>query len=89
MRSGVGPADHLKELGISLTHALDEVGENLHDHPAAGIHYVGPKSGYGLTLSQLPAWMAALFRYPFTRTGRFASPTVEGGAFFNARGESR
>lgn len=88
MRSGVGPADHLKELGISLTHALDEVGENLHDHPAVGIHYVGPKSGYGLTLSQLPGWMAALFRYLFTRTGRFASPTVEGGAFFNARGES-
>ena len=88
MRSGVGPAAHLQEMGISVTHASDEVGENLHDHPAAGLHYVGPESGYGLTLSQLPAWMLAPFRYLFTRKGRFASPTVEGGAFFNARGEA-
>ncbi|MGB0799692.1 MAG: GMC family oxidoreductase [Planktomarina sp.] len=32
--------------------------------------------------------MLAPFRYLFTRKGRFASPTVEGGAFFNARGEA-
>lgn len=88
MRSGVGPEAHLQELGISVVHGSEEVGTNLHDHPAAGFHYVGPRSGYGLTLSQMPAWMFAPFRYLFTRKGRFASPTVEGGAFFNARGEA-
>jgi len=88
MRSGVGPVSHLQELGISVVHGSDEVGENLHDHPAAGLHYAGPHSGYGLTLSQIPAWMLAPFHYFFTRKGRFASPTVEGGAFFNARGEA-
>lgn len=88
MRSGVGPAAHLQDLGISVTHGSEEVGENLHDHPAAGFHYVGPGSGYGLTLSQMPAWVLAPFCYLFTRKGRFASPTVEGGAFFNARGEA-
>ena len=85
MRSGVGPAEHLQELGITVTHNSEEVGDNLHDHPAAGLHFAGPGSGYGLTLSQMPAWMLAPFYYLFTRKGRFASPTVEGGAFFNAR----
>lgn len=88
MRSGVGPAAHLQELGITVIHGSDEVGENLHDHPAAGLHFAGPHSGYGLTLSQMPAWMLAPLRYLFTRRGRFASPTVEGGAFFNARGDA-
>ena len=88
MRSGVGPAAHLQELGISVIHGSDEIGANLHDHPAAGFHYAGPNSGYGLTLSQMPAWAFAVFRYLFARKGRFASPTVEGGAFFNARGEA-
>jgi choline dehydrogenase len=88
MRSGVGPAEHLQELGIAITHGSDEVGENLHDHPAVGLHFAGSRSGYGLTLPQMPAWMLAPFCYLFTRKGRFASPTVEGGAFFNARGEA-
>lgn len=32
MLSGVGPADHLKDLGIPIVHANSGVGENLHDH---------------------------------------------------------
>jgi choline dehydrogenase len=86
MRSGVGPRDHLTELGIDVVHASEEVGQNLQDHPAVGIHYVGAGSGYGLTLSQMPAWALAVLKYLALRRGRFASPTVEGGAFFNARG---
>ena len=30
--SGVGPADHLSQLGIEIVHDLPGVGENLHDH---------------------------------------------------------
>jgi choline dehydrogenase len=32
MLSGIGPADHLKELGIEVRHDLGGVGQNLHDH---------------------------------------------------------
>ena len=32
--SGVGPAQHLRSLGINLVHDLPGVGENLRDHPA-------------------------------------------------------
>ncbi|WP_282045216.1 GMC family oxidoreductase [Roseibium album] len=84
MRSGVGPKADLDRLGIDNRHDAEEVGENLHDHPAAGLHFTG--SGYGLTASQIPGWALAPFQYLITRRGRFASPTVEGGAFFNARG---
>jgi len=37
MRSGIGPAAHLRELGIDLVEDLPGVGENLDDHPVAGV----------------------------------------------------
>lgn len=37
MLSGVGPAEHLAEMGINLVHDLPGVGQNLRDHPAAFI----------------------------------------------------
>ena len=33
MLSGVGPADHLREMGIPVVHELPGVGRNLRDHP--------------------------------------------------------
>ena len=55
MRSGVGPADHLSELGIKVQVSSEQVGDNLHDHPAVGLHHAGSNSGYGLALNQFPA----------------------------------
>ena len=84
MRSGVGPSDHLRALGIDVIHDAPGIGANLHDHPAVGLHHAGPRSGYGLTLSQAPAWLAAPFRWLLTRKGRMTSNFVEAGAFFRA-----
>jgi choline dehydrogenase-like flavoprotein len=39
MLSGVGPGDHLAEMGIDTIHDLAGVGGNLQDHPATGIEY--------------------------------------------------
>jgi choline dehydrogenase-like flavoprotein len=39
MLSGVGPEQHLRELGIDVVEDLPGVGANLHDHPLAGITY--------------------------------------------------
>ena len=33
--SGVGPAEHLRSLGINVVHELPGVGQNLRDHPSA------------------------------------------------------
>ncbi len=44
MRSGIGPADHLRSVGIPVRIDLPGVGENLADHPAVSIDcgYRGP-----------------------------------------------
>lgn len=39
MLSGVGPADHLKQMGIPSVQDLPGVGENLRDHPAVFLLY--------------------------------------------------
>ena len=39
MLSGIGPQDHLAELGIPVLHNLPGVGENLRDHPSAFIPF--------------------------------------------------
>ena len=37
MRSGIGPADHLGDLGIEIVHHSPGVGENLMDHPLTSV----------------------------------------------------
>jgi choline dehydrogenase len=39
MLSGIGPADHLADLGIEVSQDLPGVGANLHDHPMCGVVY--------------------------------------------------
>ncbi len=41
LRSGIGPADELRTLGIAVTADNPGVGTNLHDHPAAEIVFAG------------------------------------------------
>ncbi|MEL7026058.1 MAG: GMC family oxidoreductase N-terminal domain-containing protein [Pseudomonadota bacterium] len=84
LRSGIGPGSALKKLGIEVIADLPGVGQNLHDHPAVGLHHQGPKSGYGLTLDQAPAWIASPVHWALRRKGRMTSNFVEAGAFFRA-----
>ena len=86
LRSGIGPADDLRSAGVDPRVDLPGVGQNLHDHPGVGLHFHGPGSGYGLTPSLAHKWMSAPLQWALTRTGVFASPTVEGGAFFASEG---
>jgi choline dehydrogenase len=41
LRSGIGPADELAEVGVSSEHDLPGVGRNLHDQPSLEIDYAG------------------------------------------------
>jgi choline dehydrogenase len=56
MLSGIGPAKHLREVGVSPVHDLPGVGGNLHDHLLAPVIFsaereIGPPSP-GLTAAQ-------------------------------------
>jgi choline dehydrogenase len=84
MLSGIGNPADLKKVGISVKHALPEVGRNLHDH--YGIDLVYELNGpYGFDKYAKPHWMAwAGLEYALFRKGPVASNIVEGGAFWYA-----
>ena len=39
MLSGIGPAQHLQEVGVTVNHHLAGVGSNLRDHPTVNLHW--------------------------------------------------
>ena len=82
--SGIGPADHLKAVGIAPVHDLKGVGSNLQDHldVCAIAECTGDHSfdKYG------KPWWAALagLQYLFTRDGPVASSLFNSGGFWYA-----
>ncbi len=82
MASGVGPAAHLKELGIDLVHDLPGVGGNYHDHVACPIHMeTNDTTSYGLSWKVLPRDIWYGIQYALTRTGPLAGNVFESVAF--------
>ncbi len=82
MLSGIGPADELRRLGITVVADVPEVGQNLHDHFGIDIVYElnGPHS---FDKYAKPHWMAwAGLEYLLFGKGPVASNIVEGGAFW-------
>jgi choline dehydrogenase len=65
MLSGIGPAEHLKGLGIESLVDLPGVGENLQDHPIAPVVY-----GYKETTKSAPAAAGGVEAGLFIRTRR-------------------
>ncbi|MET0133189.1 MAG: GMC family oxidoreductase N-terminal domain-containing protein [Kibdelosporangium sp.] len=81
MLSGIGPAAHLRELGIDVAVNLPEVGENLHDHPAAGVIWT-TRNTTDLVDYANPR---RLVQWQLTGRGPMASNVGEAGAFFPTR----
>lgn len=80
--SGVGPAQHLKSLGIDIVHANAHVGRNLQDH--LGINYTF--KGREPTLNQLlRPWWGKLYvglQYLLLRSGPLSMSMNSAGGFF-------
>jgi len=82
LASGIGPADHLRDLGIDLVHALPGVGGNYHDHVACPIHMeTDDATSYGISWKALPRGAWNILQYLFTRSGPFAGNVFESVAF--------
>jgi len=77
MLSGIGSADVLAKLGISIHLDRPEVGQNLQDHPAFGVRF---RSLSKDTLRNAESPLN-LLRYLLFRRGMLASAGVEGFAF--------
>jgi choline dehydrogenase len=89
LQSGIGPADHVRSVGITSTHHLPGVGENLQDHLDLFVisECTGPHTydRYGK-----PHWAAlAGLQYLFNRTGPVASALFSQGGFWYADENAR
>jgi choline dehydrogenase len=66
--SGIGPADHLREVGVDVVHDLPGVGGGLQDHPLVPV-VSNVRSGTSLRLAESPVSLAlwkAMGRGPLT-----------------------
>ena len=84
MLSGIGPADHLRGLGIDVVHDLPGVGENLHDHiDLCTISECTGRHTYDGT-DRLDRTLLAGLQYLLTRTGPVTASLFETGGFWYA-----
>jgi choline dehydrogenase len=77
MLSGIGPADHLREVGVDVVHDLPGVGGGLQDHPLVPMVY-DVRSGKSLRLAETPLNMA---RWKAAGRGPLTSNLAEAGLF--------
>lgn len=85
MLSGLGPADHLREHGITVKADLPGVGENLQDHMECHLKFLCPHKGMGKNHYARP-WRTALagIEWMLFRSGPVASPPSRVGGFFKS-----
>jgi len=80
--SGLGPAQHLQDMGIDVVRDMPAVGSNLHDHFNT---YLSWRCTRPITLNDLenswPRKIAAAIRYSLFRSGPMASNGIHAGLF--------
>ena len=80
--SGLGPAQHLQDMGIDVVRDMPAVGSNLHDHFNT---YLSWRCTRSITLNDLenswPRKIAAAIRYGLLRSGPMASNGIHAGLF--------
>ncbi len=79
--SGIGPADHLAEVGVPVAHELEGVGRNLQDHPFVVCIWQSLVGG-SLLDAEKPKYLA---EWVLRKTGPLASSVAEAFAFVRTR----
>lgn len=84
LRSGLGDAAHLQELGVKVQHHLPGVGQNLHDHPDVVLvaDVPGARDLFGLSVGGVADVVRDIGRWRGQRRGRLTTNFAEAGAFF-------
>jgi choline dehydrogenase len=83
MLSGIGPGDHLREVGIDVVHDLPGVGGGLQDHPLVPVVW-NVRSGKSLFRAESPSGYAKWFG---ARRGPLTSNLAEAGLFTRSNPE--
>jgi choline dehydrogenase len=73
MLSGIGPADHLREVGVTPIHDLPGVGANLSEHPRVPIEFAASKPVTFLNELRIDRVLWSLARWRLFGTGTFAT----------------
>ncbi|MBS45573.1 MAG: choline dehydrogenase [Nocardioides sp.] len=81
MLSGIGPAAHLREVGVEVVVDLPGVGQNLHDHPVVPLVF----RTRGTTDLMDHNNLVQFARAKATGTGPLVSNVAEGGGFWRSR----
>ncbi|MEM5429251.1 GMC family oxidoreductase [Cupriavidus oxalaticus] len=82
MASGIGPAAHLREMGIDVVHNAPGVGQNLQEHPLVKLHH--RLFSIDLMAKSLPGGLRLLsewLKYRRSRDGMLAATISETGGF--------
>lgn len=89
MQSGIGPADHLRSVGIDVRHDLSGVGSNLQDHLDLFVisECKGDFTYDGVAKPHRTVW--AGLQYLLFRSGPVASSLFETGGFWYADPDAR
>jgi choline dehydrogenase len=83
--SGIGSPDHLRELGVTLRHALPGVGENLNDHPDVVIQHRCKQPVTLYPVTRAPRKYLTGLRWFLTKDGPAATNHFEAGAFIRSQ----
>ena len=88
-QSGIGPADHLKSVGVKVLHDLPGVGSNLQDHLDLFVisECTGDHTYDGVAKLHRTLW--AGLEYVLFRSGPVASSLFETGGFWYADADAR
>ena len=89
MLSGIGPAEHLRGLGIEVCHDLPGVGANLHDHVDVVQVLDAPhlKDLFGLSFAGMVSTIKGIFEWRRHRRGMLTTNFAEAGGFIRSRPE--
>ena len=86
MLSGIGPAAHLQQVGVSPLHDLPGVGQNLHDHLDAVLVADAPAltRSFGLSVPGVMHIAQGAWEWNYRRTGILTTNFAEAGAFLRS-----
>ena len=86
--SGIGPATHLQEHGVAVTHHLPGVGANLHDHlQIRAIYKVSGARTLNTRARSLAGKALMAAEYALFKTGPLTMPPSQLGAFARSDGD--